>query len=294
MLLRKYLNNQNWNIGFVSTSPRELIKDKKLGKVEWLKHQYNDRFFADPFIYSVDDKEIVVFVEELEFSKPIGRLSELVVDAKTKKLLHKYTLLELDTHLSYPAIIRQEQEVYVCPENGASGKLSLYRYNRDAHKLEFVKVVLNESLADATILQAANKFYMFATKVPRTQEDLFLYESKRFDGEYNEVGLVSKGSSHSRPAGNLFEVDGVLYRPAQNCSKCYGGAVEIMQVTKCEDGSYDEKHLFSLQPASFRYHIGLHTINFCNNVGVIDGYGYLYPFIGRVLYFIRRFVKRGR
>ena len=114
----KYYNNQNWNIGFVGTSPKELVENQKLGSVEWLKHPYKDRFFADPFIYSVSEKEIVVFVEELEFDKPIGRLSELIVDAKSKKLVRKYTLLELDTHLSYPAIIRRGDDVFVCPENG--------------------------------------------------------------------------------------------------------------------------------------------------------------------------------
>lgn len=291
--LLKYLNNQNWNIGFVSTSPKELVENQKLGRVEWLKHPYKDRFFADPFIYNVNDEEIVVFVEEMEFSKPVGRLSELVVDAKSKRLISKYTLLELDTHLSYPAIIRQGNDVLVCPENGASGKLSLYKYNSKTHKLEFISVILEESLADATIQQVGSTFYMFATKVPNTQGDLFLYQSTRFDGDYQEVGLISKGRENARPAGDLFKVEGVLYRPAQNCSKGYGGATEVMQVTKCEDGCFEEKHMFSLFPTSFRYNLGLHTLNFHENIGVIDGYGYLYPIMGRLLHFVRRVLKKG-
>lgn len=290
-ILRKYLNNQNWNIGFVGTSPKELVKNQKLGSIEWLKHPYKDRFFADPFIYSANDEKIVVFVEELEFSKPIGRLSELVVETKSKRLISKYTLLELDTHLSYPTIIRQEDDVFVCPENGTSGKLSLYKYNGGTHKLEFVSVILDEGLADATIRQIDDNFYMFATKVPNTQEDLFLYKSTRFDGEYKEIGLVTEGRENARPAGNLFEVEGKLYRPAQNCSKRYGGATEIMQITKCDGVCFEEMHLFSLSPTSFRYNLGLHTLNFHENIGVIDGYGYLYPIIGRVLHWIRKIVK---
>lgn len=290
--LLKYLNNQNWNIGFTTTTPQELVKQKQLGRVEWLKHPYKDRFFADPFIFSANDKEIVVFVEELKFGKPVGRLAELIVDAKSKRLIRKYTLLELDTHLSYPAIIRQGNDVLVCPENGASGKLSLYKYNSKTHKLEFISVILEESLADATIQQVGDNFYMFATKVPNTQGDLFLYQSTRFDGDYQEVGLISNGRENARPAGDLFEVEGVLYRPAQNCSKGYGGATEVMQVTKCEDGCFEEKHLFSLSPTSFRYNLGLHTLNFHENIGVIDGYGYLYPIMGRLLHFVRRVLKK--
>lgn len=291
-ILIKYLNNQNWNIGFASTTPKELIECKSLGVLEWLKHPYKDRFFADPFVYSWTDEEIVVFVEELEFDRPIGRLTELVVDAKTKKLLHKYTLLELDSHLSYPAIIYNDGEVLVCPENGTTGKLTLYKYDKELHKLHPVKVIIEEALADATIYKTSDSYYMFATKVPKTQEDLYLYKSDCFDGDYEEVGLVSKGREHSRPAGNLFEVDGCLYRPAQNCSKRYGGAVEVMKCTISADGKYSEEHSFSLNPTSFRYNIGLHTLNFYDNgCCVIDGYGYLYPILGRVLHFIRKIVR---
>lgn len=291
MLLRKFLNNQNWNIGFATTTPKELVEQKRLGRVEWLKHSYKDRFFADPFVYSWGDKEIIVFVEELEFDKPVGRLTELVVDAKTKKLLYKYTLLELDSHLSYPAIIRRDGEVLVCPENGTTGKLTLYKYDKESHLLQSVGVVIEEGLADATIRKVGDTYYMFATKVPNVQEDLYLYKSERFDGGYEEIGLVSQGREHSRPAGDLFEVKGDLYRPAQNCSKCYGGAVEIMKSSMTVEHKYEEEYSFSLNPASFRYNLGLHTINFYEGGCVIDGYGYLYPIIGRLLHFVRRVVK---
>lgn len=287
----KYLNNQNWNIGFVAISPQELVTKKTLGKVRWLKHPYKDRFFADPFIYSVDRERIVVFVEELEFDKPIGRLSELIVDARTMKLLHKHTLLELDTHLSYPAIIRQDDEVFVYPENGASGKLSLYRYNRELHKLEFEKNMMEEALADATIRRVDNEYYMFATKVPSTQEDLYVYKSQQFDSGYCEVGLMVKGRTHSRPAGDIFDMNGTLYRPAQNCVARYGAAVEIMKIIDCGNNGYQEEYCFSLKPQSYKYNLGLHTINFHNEICVIDGYGYLYPTVGRLLYGLRRIIK---
>lgn len=289
--MKKYLNNQNWNIGFASTTPEKLVLQKRLGKVEWLKHPYKDRFFADPFVYSWSDEQIVVFVEELEFDKPIGRLTELIVDAKTKELLSKHTLLRLDSHLSYPAIIRNNNEVLVYPENGANGKLTLYKYERDEHKLVEVGVVVEEGLTDATIHKIGESYYMFATKVPKTQEDLYLYKSKQFDGDYKEMGVVSQGRENARSAGNLFEVDGSLYRPAQNCSKRYGGAVEIMKCKISADGKYSEEHSFSLNPTSFKYNIGLHTINFCKRGCVIDGYGYLYPIFGRMLHFVRRVVK---
>lgn len=290
-IVRPYLNNQNWNIGFAETTPQELVENQKIGKVTWLKHPYKDRFFADPFVYKQNDTEIVVFVEELEFGRPVGFLTELVVDAKTKKLLRKYTLLKLDSHLSYPAIIRHNGEVLVCPENGTTGKLTMYRYDEEHHQLQEKSVIIEESLADATIYKQCDTYYMFATKVPKTQEDLFLYKSARLDGDYEEVGLISQGRKHSRPAGNLFTIGNTIYRPAQNCGKRYGTAVEIMKITTLNDCEYVESHCFSLIPTSFRYNLGLHTINFYEKGCVIDGYGYLYPIVGRVLHFVRKIVK---
>ena len=119
---------QNWNIGFVEQSAEDLLGKQQLGHIRWMKHKYKDRWFADPFIYKVADDEIVVFVEECMITdKPKGILCELHVDRKTMRLRERYVLLELDTHLSYPAFIKKDGVTYVYPENGSSGTQSLSR-----------------------------------------------------------------------------------------------------------------------------------------------------------------------
>lgn len=42
--------SQNWNICFCTLSEEELIANKGIDGVQWLKHPYKDRWFADPFI----------------------------------------------------------------------------------------------------------------------------------------------------------------------------------------------------------------------------------------------------
>lgn len=64
-LLRQIQYSQNWNVGFCFTSADDVIINKGVKDVKWLNHPYKDRWFADPFIYSVTEKEIIVFVEEL-------------------------------------------------------------------------------------------------------------------------------------------------------------------------------------------------------------------------------------
>ncbi len=292
-MLRTFLNNQNWNIGFVEQPATEFIHKRTLGNVHWMKHSYQDRFFADPFIYSVDSERIVVFAEECEFDNPKGRLVELEVDVTTKKLLKRRVLLELDTHLSYPIMYREGENVYVYPENGASGCLAIYKYDASRHSLVFVKNIIEEALADATMVKDNDAVWMFATRYSASQEDLYIYKSV---GETAMQLLVETpivaGRSSARMAGDVFEVDGVKYRPAQNCSQRYGGGLEIMRVNSIEP--YVEEPFLSIKPSSFKYNLGLHTINFSNNLCVVDGYGYLYPIIGRILHFLRRIVKKVR
>ena len=39
---------------------------------------------------------------------------------------------------------------------------------------------------------------------------------------------------------------------------------------------------------SFKYNLGLHTLNFQDDLCVLDGYGYLYPITGRVLNLLQK------
>lgn len=285
MSWRKYMIDDNWNIGFCEQTPDNLIQQKKLNKVQWLKHNYKDGWFADPFIYKVTDNEIIVFVEECNlFGYPKGIICELVVDRKTISLKERHVMLELGTHLSYPAIIRHKGKVYVYPENGQSGKLNIYEYDETHHKLINPICILDEAVADASIIEQGGKYIMVATKYPDTQEKAYLYHSKSLFGPFEEISAIPFQSSRScsRPGGNWIHINDGLFRPAQDCSKRYGGALSIMSIQKAGD-SLVESLVFQEHPQSFCYSKGLHTLNFCDGICVIDGYGYLYQFAGRIL-----------
>ena len=48
-----------WNIGFVTEDIADVVKSDKL-HIHWLKHNYTDRWFADPFLLEVTEKQIIV------------------------------------------------------------------------------------------------------------------------------------------------------------------------------------------------------------------------------------------
>lgn len=291
-LLRKIQYNQFWNIGFCQQNPEDFICEKTLRPVQWLKHPYRDRWFADPFILKVTDDEIVVFVEECPIENPKGIICELVIDRKTMCLKERYVLLEKDTHLSYPAIIRHEGKVYVYPENGASDILNIYEYNEAKHSLINPVCILREAVADATIINQGDVFFMTATKFPESQKRLFLYKSFSLLGPYKQVGHipVQESISCSRNGGDYFYAYGRLYRVAQNCSVRYGGALSIMNVDSIE--RYDEINEFGVYPEPGRYSLGLHSLNFKEGVCVVDSLGYLFPFLGRLYSKLRSLVGK--
>jgi hypothetical protein len=280
--LNNIQNASNWNIGFCETSPEALVSSQKLPNIKWMKHSYRDRFFADPFILDATKTEIRILVEEYIFNSPPGLIVELVIDRKTFCLKQRYEILRLSTHLSYPAIIRKNDEVYVYPENGASGKLNLYRYDRIAKKLIDPKSILDIAVADSTIYQIAeDKYILVATKYPKTQENAFAFESEDFKGSYSEVSPMpfQKNIESSRPAGNFFRIGNKIYRPAQNCSKRYGAGISIMEF---DPKTFTERPIFELLPTGYTYSLGLHTLNFHKELCVVDGYGYFYPTLGRI------------
>lgn len=281
----KLLYPQNWNIGFCEQTPEELIRDKKLYKIKWLKHPYRDRWFADPFIYQVTENEIVVFVEECMISDtPKGIICELVIDRKTMRLKKRYVMLELGTHLSYPAIVEKAGVTYVYPENGASGCLKMYRYDADKHQLVDPVCILNEAVADSTILYDKGYYYIIATLFENSQEKAFLYRSNNLFGQYEKLSSAPVQSKRicSRPAGNWILLKGRLLRPTQDCAKHYGSAINMMEVDSLDP--YKESLLFSINPVGFNYNLGIHTINFSNSgeLMVVDGYGYLHPVFSRI------------
>lgn len=281
-LLKNIQNGNNWNIGFCDLAPEDFIANRKLGKIRWMKHDYNDRFFADPFILKADEKEIIVFAEEYIFDQPPGRIVELVIDRESKCLKQRYVLLELPTHLSYPAILKTSDGISVYPENGQSGCLNIYRYDSKSHKLVEPRRLINEPVADATIYRSVDgKYLMAATKYPDNQQDCFLFETSNLSDGFVPVSEAPFETSRacSRPAGNFFEAGGKVYRPAQDCSAHYGGGLSIMDFD-AESGT--EKFLFKVESQSYKYSRGIHTINFADGLCVVDGLGFYYPTVGRI------------
>ena len=284
-----------WNIGFVNMNEESFVHSGfKLDSINWMRHSYKDRFFADPFILEIREKCIDVLVEELPFKSQKGQIVKLTINKDSYVLLERIPLLTLDTHLSYPYIFRYEGEVFVIPENGESGQLSCYKYEKNS--LKFVQKIIDEPLTDATFLTYNGCYYVFSTK--GDNEKLWIYYSK--DPFNNYILLNSKSFLNSlngsRPAGNFFNVGGKLYRPAQICNKSYGEGMLIKEITQLNTMTFQEKEVCRLIPdLRFDYNYGMHTLNFYKEYGVVDGLRYnlnIGNLINKILCLLNKFIYK--
>lgn len=265
---------KQWTIGFVSESIEEIIgKQNGSIRVNWVEPPSPFVFYADPFILDVNENgETEVLVEELEDQEGYGKLSKLSIDNQLNYTVR--TLLDLKAHLSYPQVIRQNEQLYVIPESASLKKLNAYQFNSDASSLEYASTIMDLGLYDATILYYDNKYWLFGILSSEKTPHLVIYHSSRLLGPYtrHKEAVVKKGLWGVRPAGKFIQVNGELYRPAQNCKEYYGKSLVIFKVEELTDETYRETFHMEIRPEQLgQYNFGIHTIHASHGKLVVDG-----------------------
>lgn len=279
--IKSRLLHYSWDLAYGSYN--EFIIKKGLTDVSLkiIKNHYKNKWFADPFIYKDDNNSLELFVEEFDYTINRGRIGHLVISKQNNKIEKLSIILERDTHLSFPAIYRVGNDVYVHPENSASGSSILYRYDADIDKLVDPKVLIEEPLTDAIIIKGDAHYYMYATKQPTPNgKELYIYHSDSFLGPYEFGEKKVFDNEIARMAGAfIINNSGEVIRPAQDCiGGDYGQAVLLM---------LGEKVVKSLKPPMSKYG-GLHTFNTGDNTFVVDLKHYDLPW----LYCLNKYLKR--
>ena len=295
MGIKKILFRSGYHLGFVDGPIDKIVYCKRTyNKVHWLDlNGHNTSWFADPFIFNTEGDTIEVLAEEFEYAKNKGRLSHLLIKKKGLKLIAITPILELDTHLSFPAYIKRENKVYVYPENYVSGAIKLYEYNQYEKKLVNPKVLLKEKLVDAQLSEINGCFYLMGVKHEDDQftynytKELYIYKSNSLFGEYTFYQKISNKQKEERGAGQLFYVGDKLIRPAQNCDGGYGVEVVFYEFTQGDDGYFKEVEVGRMSPGHNKYPFVLHTFNSMGKYHIIDGMGFendlIRPFLTKSL-----------
>ena len=268
-----YIKAIRYNIGFVKENVDDVINGKPI-TVNWLKHSYKDRWFADPFILDVTDDEFVVLVEEWYDPIQRGRISKLIVDRNTYELKSLKVMIDEGFHMSFPAITRKPDGIYIQPECGATHRLVEYKYNEEQDLFEKINVICDLPLTDSVRNTLFNEDLMFSTKLPDANgKELGIYYWNKSQSRYEIKDYYHFQENLSRMAGNFFICNGKIYRPAQVCIESYGDAVSIQEVTyNNEKWNFRElRRIYSPHPDM---DLGFHTFNVYNGIIVVDAVGY--------------------
>lgn len=281
----KYWSRTAWEIGIVLGTPDDVLKEDTLD-IHIVKHTYKDRWFADPFVLDVTEDRIKILVEELFYSNNKGRISLMDVDRATYQLLSLTTVFELDSHLSFPCILRKDGLTYIYPENGKAFCCKLYQLD-EMLQFKYVSTLSNESISDAVLYEDQGHYYMFATKNPHSNDGpLFVYEADRFDGEYKACQTIQFADKVVRNAGKFISIGEDVIRPVQDCTHRYGEALVFQKLCHNDEGFSFTNYKKYLPPKGFD---GLHTFNHYRGVCVVDCHHAINPLFSRLFY---GFVKK--
>lgn len=257
----KKLSDSRWDIGVITTPLDDILSGADI-VVNWIKHNYKDSWFADPFIIDANDNELTLLVEE--FYKPIycGRIAKLVVNRATMAVVKKDVVLELETHLSFPAYYLEQGKIFIYPENGEAGELSLYKYDIANNKCEKMHTICNRPVEDAVITCAFGKKELFATSRPNPNGNVLeIYSWDETSNRFIQSTSLKFEENVARMAGLFFKHKGVIYRPTQECNTQYGHAVTLQAVYPKEGGKYGFKEVRRLYSVHPKFKTGMHTFN---------------------------------
>lgn len=273
VLRDRFLEVVEWNVGFVEGGPKTLLNGAPL-EIRWLPPPAPTTFIADPFFVERDGLR-VVFVEEFDYRRDRGIVDALVLDGNGG-IARRFRALDIPTHLSYPYPVEIDGELYLVPENSAGREVALYRCVRFPDRWERARAIMPATDAiDTTLFRHDGRWWALCTRVARGENQaLFAYHAASIDGPWTAHAMnpVVVDVTSARPAGQPFTVDGVLYRPGQDCSTSYGCGLTIARVDVLTPSEYRETLVRRIQPSrSSRYRDGIHTVNFNGALGVVDG-----------------------
>lgn len=235
-----------------------------------------DRFWADPQIIYLNEK-YYVFFEEYFYKQKKGHISLIIFD-KNGNFSQSKKILEQPYHLSYPFVFQYAGDFYLIPETYSKETIEVYKCDVFPYKWHFHKILIDNICAvDSTIFYYGDKWWLFAgvssNKFSSPSEELCLFFSDDpINGKWkpHPHNPVVSDVRKARPAGKIFELNGNIYRPSQNCSINYGHGVIFNKIITLNEYDYHEVEVQSLESNWNTELNGFHTFNYCDGLSIID------------------------
>lgn len=268
---------KRWVIGIANGDIKEIIRTRKFDQnINWLPFKSKSEFIADPFILESGNGITSIMFEHFSIEDNYGNISLMILD-KNLNETRRNVLLDTKSHLSFPFIFRDKGKIYVIPESVRSGKLSIYEYDNLSESLRFQSHLLPNALYDPVIIYRNGRYWLLgSTFEGRIEYRMHVYYSDKLTGPYTSHpgNPVKTGLDGVRAAGNIIEVDNVLYRPSQNCANGYGESITINKILSLDEKDYAEEAYMLIEAGKEMIKnkiYRIHTLNVSGNLIVVDG-----------------------
>jgi hypothetical protein len=270
--LIQLLWKDQWFLGIQTSKP---IGDRHDSRWDIIRTPW-DRFYADPCLFSHAGRKFIFF-EDYSYRTKKGNISCLEIDARGN-YSKPVTVLERNYHLSYPFVFHWDDDVFMIPETCDNRTVEVYRAVQFPGKWELHKVLLSDVVAvDPTLLQYGGKFWLFVN-MPTTEgapinDELFLFHSDSPFGPWlpHARNPIVSDVCSARPAGRIFEQDGRLIRPSQDCSLRYGHKIKLNRIDVLTETEYRECEIGEIGPSWTPGSLATHCLSRDQSLQVMDG-----------------------
>jgi hypothetical protein len=265
--------NDYWAIGILDAPARALMSSQALRADRWIESSVPESYLADPFPWP--GRADVVLCERYDYRSCVGVLRALQLTGDTATEEHALDFGVRGLHFSYPCTFQEDRRVFLLPEMAASSSLVLFELLPSYAVRAVCLVESGISAVDPTLFKYEGYYWIaYSDRRLGSHENLCLLYSRQLEGPWvpHALNPVKIDVRSSRSAGTPFSVDGKLYRPAQDCSATYGGALVVNLVRVCTPSSYEEDQVAVLRPDRYGpFPHGVHTMTVQGGRVVFDG-----------------------
>jgi hypothetical protein len=232
-------------------------------------------YWADPFLVERNGR-LRIFFEAVPFDTYKGYIAAIEYADGTWKNFQK--VMAPNHHLSFPFLFDFDGRLLMVPESISQSHLQFFECVEFPNKWEPLEEAnVDIPGIDTVIFHHKEHWYLFTTVIETsgaaTNEVLSLYFTDNpLKGKWHQHPLspLFRDVTKGRMAGRIFEIEGKIFRPAQNGAGSYGSAVNIYEITSLSPTDYSEKWVAEVGPYWKPNLTKLHTWNVYENFTVAD------------------------
>jgi hypothetical protein len=291
--LRNHLTSEIWAIGILPGPAERVFTTAVVAPLQWIQIPAKDGFIADPCPWP--GRPDVVLCEHYVHRTGLGILEALTI--RDGRILGSDPVLVGESHLSYPYAWADGDRVLCLPEMAAARQQVLYELvpGKTAHPL--CVIADKVAMGDPTLFRHEDRYWLAYTDTDLgLYDNLCLMYASRPEGPWtlHPANPVKIDVRSSRCGGTPFRFGESLFRPAQDCSRTYGGALVLNRVVTCTPEHYCEEQVATLVPnPSGAFPHGLHTLSAGPDGILVDGKRIVFD-ARVILHRIRRRIVRNR